>query len=282
MSRLALNTQIGPADGGGAVTASTTATLISNGTGGTDNTFGSFVELIASNHTYTNKLILYGYSNNSGVGAHGHINIAIDASGAEQVIIEGVEMQHPGTANGDSFTILDIEIPEGARVSAQLGSSSNFMSYFVSANTWYEPGSAKTRVVHSTFVEGGRNANTPRQVLQPPTADNSWGQWNELAVSVENTGKLIQLLLASTDRTTGQGNERYYAQIGIGVAGAETPICHPVQMVWNSWGVTPVPPSILLPGRIPKGSRLSVRFQSDNVVAHTPYTITAMYMVFGG
>lgn len=262
-------------EGGGVDLATTQGTEVATGASATNGVFGSWVELIAANHADTNMIKL-GWKPQIATSRRCHVNIGIGAAGSERIIVEGISFN---AVPGAAFQTIPCRIPRGARVAVQAGSDQDWQIYYMSAETWHERGIGNGYLADSTYVSGGSDV-TATDSITLPTADNSWGAWSQLSSATAKDGDEVYLFVSTEGRTGGEGAENCIFQLGIGAAGSEVAIGEPSMAYLASWDDYPDPCVWRIKTRVPAGSRLAVRAQSDNIVAHTAYTLTCMWSMY--
>jgi len=272
MSRFALNAGTHAVQSSGYDVATSSGTAITPGSAA----WGAWTELVTSNATYTNKgaIVLKTPGDwNSNIEANYwfYLRFGIGASGSEQQIGDIIPIL--GT-RGWSVILLDLEIPQGARISMSASGETTDVIETVPA-FWYESACVQKIVTDSTYtVTGGPTA--PTTAITNPTADNTWSAWTELLGSATDEADEIIIWTQTEGRTGGEGHEKKLFQIGKGVAGSETPVLTFARFN-SSYQVELNVPFFALPIKVNQGDRISIRWQSDTWTAHTPYTTNAVF-----
>ena len=253
---------------------------VNNGAGATGVSFGSWTELISSAPYAANRLFLVCRTNVNEERAI-HFSIGVGAAGAEQEVHVGYSI----LGNGQLATY-SIEIPvfisKGQRVSVRTASNYDWTTVNLVGVLLEEDATPSSAIVDSTFIASGNSPiAAPVNVTTMPTADNSWSGWTELAASLNGHVEEVVLYIQIIGRTGGEGAENIAFQLGKGVAGAETPISQELIAYLGSWDANPDPGFFVAKCNTIKGERLSIRYASDNYLAHTPYSYNVVWTAKG-
>ncbi len=280
MSRLALHNRraVGNSVGGIDSSAGVYEVLVQNWNAGA---WGNWIECISSAPYDADVVRIYNIGPDN-FAYNGYFQIGAGALGAEQPLTEAFFLSHYGTVNGFVPLYHDFacKIKRGDRVVMRTGGgngpdSSPGSGRQVALELIGQDLGAGFSVVDTYYKHS--NVLTEFEVQVPtPTTDNAFGAWVELAGSVLGKGNAIYMYGRCPDRTGGDGAEKYIFQYGIGPAGSETPIAEVRAGIndWDRWVHVAT-----VNANIPKGERLSVRFMSDSISAHTAYSLYASYCV---
>lgn len=109
----------------------------------------------------------------------------------------------------------------------------------------------------------------------PTFTANTWTSWYEIVSSTPRDSCALALFVSGTWAFGSGSLKRGVYEIGFGAASSETTVIGPV----NATGMGPLGSTafLVLPIWVPKGTRVSIRFKSEN--AATPTTTVKMYQI---
>ncbi len=237
--------------------------------------WGSWTQVIASNQANTNRLLIsikpdFVWNNGNEANYWYYLRVGVGAAGAETQIGDIIPIYG---SRGWMTIELDVTVDAGQRVAVSMSGEST-LAAIVIATTWYQGGVGCRKVTDSTYtVTGGPTA--PTTAIVAPTLDNTWGGWTQIVTATQDADELL-LFLQTEGRTGGEGHENKLFQIGKGAAGAETPVLTFGQYN-SSYQENFNVPFFIIPCDIVAGDRVSIRWQSDAIATHTPYTTNMMF-----
>jgi len=237
-------------------------TLTAIDAGGTINTKGSWVQLIAACAFDVVGFIFYTFPQTSNMYL---IDIGVGASSSEKVLIPNIctSDRAPGTFGTSSNGYIPMSIPEGTRISArcQTDVADNvvkvgltlFGADFIASQPFQRATDYGINLSDSSnlTIDGGATANTK-------------GSWAELTAACDNNLRAV-LLMLNNEGVFSLVDAQFMIDLGVGAAGSEKIVIPDVYMTQN--GVCDVVFSGLvgaLPVNIPGGSRIAARCQSSS------------------
>jgi hypothetical protein len=211
-------------------------------TSGAAHAKGSYAQLLAATARPWEGFWLYIQSNSTTGNAY-MLDIAIGASGGEQVILENFPFQGGGTTTLRSAVFLPIRLKAGARIAARVQCAGATQSVKVSLLGMGASAPGLIGFRKASCLNADLGTTLPTQV----TLDNTW---YELAASTAT--RQAGLLVMVNNATT---NKRFNVDIGLGASGSEL-VLAPGLLVATISGINV--PTLLL-SDIKAGSRLAAR-----------------------
>ncbi len=265
--------------GGLSAPASSGGTVVSAGQSATNNAFGSWYEVVAAAPMDANFIAINAFSGavpfpNKDMRLH--LNVGVGVSGAERIVTEGYSFYPAGNNTTETHPI-PADIKRGDRVAIQVAGPVDNARSEMTAHLIMVGGVACPRVVDSAYLSSG-NANADGAPFTMPSADNVWSPWQELTQSLLDDGDEIIFRCVAPAKPGGVTHESWLMQLGVGVNGAETPICDPVLNIMRSYDTWNGEVSVS--AQVRKGQRLALRIMSDSISAFaTPYSGVVMWTV---
>lgn len=266
-----------PPTSGGRVQAAGATTANSGGTSitgsGTNNTKGSWIELIAATDSMSAGLIL-----TANIPAASHLlDIGIGAAGSETVLVPDILLAMT-LANMTTQVMFPVTVPAGARISARVAATAGAAAPTI---TVYLVGGGFDASVGRSAVTayGATAADSGGVSVDPGGTANTKGSWTEIVASTTASMKVLiigtgnQANLAATAAS-------WLADIGVGGAGSEQIIVPNYRLVASVNETLGPLFSPVIPVSIPQGSRLAVRSQctttdaTDRLIDFILYGIT--------
>lgn len=255
----------------GANTATSGGTAI---LGGTANTKGNFVQLVAST-TYdaTGFFISTHLWHTSYLETA--IDIAIGAAGSEQIILPDVMAANIASGGRTTRAFFPIAIPAGTRISARSQANAGSMSPYVLL-TLANLGSTALQQANKATAYGFNSASTRgTQYVTSGASTNVKGAWQELTGSTSTDHSGIVLY---EHNYTGVIDNACLTDFGIGAAGSEVVVV-PNLMSFSELSDIFANSYLYLPISIPAGTRLAFRTQSSrssgsNVLSMVAYGLS--------
>lgn len=233
-------------------TATSRGTLVTGS--GSSNTKGSYTELVTATEFDCCGLLLRISETGSG---REFIDIAVGAAASEVVVVHNLAVRG---AAATPYIFLPVHIPAGTRISARLQGDSGSLTCRLSVVTIAYAGPTVpflgSRI--QSYGENLGNTDGTNQQLTSYTA-NVKGGWLEMSAATPDD--IYAMCLGQIMFTF--SNVQLLVDIGIGAMGAEETILSNLPFGANSNVQTAYCP--WLPVYVPKGSRLSIRFQSNIV-----------------
>jgi hypothetical protein len=242
--------------GGGAVTASSTGTSVSDNT--TVNTKGNWAQIIASTEVEGSGLIVsLSQATQSGDSL---IDIAIGAGGSEVVIVENLLFSIVTGSAGGQLYYIPIKIPRGSRISARKQNSvggttrGEVLALVVGSQIGSEqPFSRVTTYGADTTDSGGKEVD-PGAVAHTKTI---------VEVAASTTNRIKSLVMAFGQKgSSSLSTATWLVEVMIGAGGSEKVLIPEFALNATATKDTLVPMVVgPLPVDIPAGTRVSIRAQ---------------------
>lgn len=226
-------------------------------------TKGAWAQLTAASEADCDQLTIVvrdNYLNATNTAAL--MDIGIGGAGSEVVIIPNIGAGHYGRRN--VFPVPTI--PKGTRVacrqqSALANQSANvFVTPMLSTGRRRSPG---------TPVAVGADTATSRGVtVTVPGATNTKGAWTQITAATDQPFQALGLALQGAG-SAALPDADVLVDIGIGASGSETAIIKNVAFFTASFEAVIEVTDLFWPCSIPKGTRLSCRYQSSVVASQS-------------
>lgn len=239
----------------GSVTATSSGTAPS--TPGSNNTKGSWTELLASTSYDGVGLIVQVFCDSATLT--GLLDIGVGGSGSEVAIVENFHFVRLASSYGGSGQIfIPVHVPAGSRISCRVQVSSTAgMTVRVAAQVIASSGGTPI-FGRRTATYGAVTASSKGTAVAASSTTNTKGSWVELAASASMSSEWCVLSVLN-DGTNGKVN---LIDIGIGAASSEQVIVPNLYMpAAQTYQLTGGKCSF--PLHIPAGSRVAARAQSD-------------------
>lgn len=251
----------GRAAGAGQVAATSTSVNIQTGT--SNNTKGSWVQLVASSAVDADWIALeFGLFENV-AGVDYLFDIGIGGAGSETVLIDNIAVGTRGTFVTPAMPLLPVSIPAGTRISARCQASNASVSGRATklAVGLFDSGFAQSSALSRVVTMGANTADSGGVSIDPGAVANTKGSWTEISSSVATSSRWLLAAFANqanSARTTCS----WLVDIGLGAAASEQ-VLIPDLLVTALASSTTFPALVSLPCSLPAGERLSVRAQCD-------------------
>jgi hypothetical protein len=229
----------------GAVTGTTTGTVVSN---------GSYTQLIASTSFDYNEILILSKLNSGSTDAT--IDLARGSAGNEQFLIDGLRLSLSATAAQFTSARLPLRVPRGSRIAAQAhGVTPEVIIYGISHGPLSTSGYTRAEALNissnkGTSIDAGASANTL-------TA------WSQLVASTSRNYNALMIMTGGAGRTAGTAAASWLIDVGLGGAGSEQTLFKQLlAFEFSSTIFGTEPPSYgPFPCSIPSGSRIASRLQ---------------------
>lgn len=242
-------------------------------TTGTSNNKGTPVELIASTPFDAHWVeVMIGR-------ASGAVPFLIDimvGAATEQIIIPDLVMRGRGTNDGGSLYLFPIFIPKGSRISARAQSSSSGATIQIAVSL-FNSGIANASM-SGNVVQYGSIASSLTPSLDPGAVAHTKSSPVEMTASTVSDHHWLALSVSNSD-TLWSGYTMWLLDILIGSSTEEVLVGN---ISFGGSGSTDVirPANVFhMPVFVPKGSRLSVRAQSNSVNSGDRTILVSLYGV---
>lgn len=254
MSDFALDQGVIQSDNGGKDASDTGGTLV---TSGGSNTYGSWIELIASTSKTSNALRLAVLAT-SGTNNY-TLRIGVGSAGNEEIISNDIIFYNKVGSSGQIKAFpLPLQIAEGTRVSVALAANAATQTADVTIDLF-----AGSLISDEGFQQSiTYGVTTPAGTsIDPGGTINTKGSWAEITSSTVGNTKGFLLCLQPDDNND-LADASYFFDVGIGGAGSEEIILNDF---WVNTGAfeTVQPTSFFVKVSIPDGTRIAARSQSS-------------------
>lgn len=253
--------------------ASSTAYGTTVTAGASADTKGAFSQVVASTSFDASGLFIFLGAGSSGPNSY-LVDIAVGGSGSEQVIIPDLLYQQATVGRENWVLSVPLAIPVGTRVSARC--QSNNASETVQVSLLLMAGGFPTSSPLGRAVMYGAGASSGGTAIDPGSTADTKGTWVEIASSTGNPIRWLGILIgAKTNAALTTG--RWRMDIGVGSAGSEQVLLGDIDLSASAGSDSIGPMAIGVPVRIPAGTRLAVRAQS-NITDATDRLFDAMLL----
>jgi hypothetical protein len=245
-----------------------TGTLIT--AGATANTKGAWTQLVAATDFDSDGMLL----TLSIQSAHPYaFDIAIGASGSEQIIVNNILLRGINGSNYYSSSYLPITIPAGTRISVRsqstTASSIGHALVHLFGESFLSSKFAGVETVGANVTASGTDGT---YVLYNGTA-NTWSSWVQLTAATQN--EFFAMFLSDLSYINAAADFMY--EIGIGASGSEQAIMPTMHLRGDLYKGAVISPTF--PIRIPAGSRLSMRARSS-ISGGAQYLVLTAYGLY--
>lgn len=251
-----------PLMGGGVVHEASGAEAFSNThkiiSSATANTKGAYVELIAATLEITTTLEVAVRTNSTSSSL---LDISVGASSSEQVIIANI-LTAARASQQDFRFFLPLFIPKGERISARVQSTGTSQEIHCGISVSGGPFMPSAPLGRMTTY-GATTSDSGGISVDPGSTGSTKGAYSQIVSSTTNNIKLLWVMFGNLNNQA-MGNDRFLFDIAVGSATSETIIIPDIatSVTANSDGpLNPVAGPY--PVRVPAGSRLAARSQSD-------------------
>lgn len=228
-------------------------------TSGSANTKGSWVELVASTAFDADQLLItLGQSN---AICSGLVDVAIGASGSEQIIVANILCA--GSPRMATSFHLPLGVPAGSRIAARVADTDGAQAFQVRVNLiraglWANPSSG------SIVTLGANTADSGGVAVDPGSTINTYGSWSQVTASTSDYIAALAVRIGGADNAAPADSALgFYLDIGVGGAGSEVAIYEGLPFGSQSAGWYGGNPAVWFPAGIPAGSRLAARARSN-------------------
>ncbi|GAA0969760.1 hypothetical protein GCM10009555_017480 [Acrocarpospora macrocephala] len=258
-------------DGQGTETAGATAASsigVAVTAGGSTNTKGSWVELIAATAHKAVGLIV-----NAGRGhtatADFLVDIGVGASSSETVIIPNLKCDNGSNNLGPGQILIPIGIPAGTRIAARCQATSasavTRLQVILLYGSWLgqPPLGRVTAYGVATADSGGVS-------VDPGLAANTKGSWSQITASTTNPMRSMLVSIGQQANSGRSVNTDWLLDIAIGAGGSELIVIADLHAEVSTSDDAVEPRYIgPIPCNIPAGTRLAARSQASNITDPT-------------
>ena len=261
----------------GETTASSDGTTL---TAGTANTKGSYSEVEASiSRNYESCIVCLAKSS---VAADFLVDIAIGASGVEQVIIPNLRLDSRKVLGGwAAIYTFPIRLPQGQRLSARVQSSTASATCSVLV-VGLARGFPAAKGFSRAIAIGANGATSRGTGVDAGATANTKGSYAELSSSTPAAiAGLVAAIGNNADTGRVAGSASFLFDIAIGASGVEQVLVPNLMLSCDSNSDTVKPPTIgFLPVEIPISTRVTARSQcTDNAAGDRTFDLTLYGLV---
>lgn len=245
----------------GANTAASTGTNVQTGT--SNNTKGSWVQLVASTDVDTSWLGL-SFGNFENIAGIDYLfDIGVGAAASETAIVNNICLSARGTWIPTSPPLFPVSIPSGSRIAARAQCSNSGVSGRATklAAHLFGGGSAQSSPHGLVTTMGANTADSGGVNVDPGAVAHTKGAWSELSSSVPFSTRWLVVAIGN-QINGGRSLANWLVDLGTGAGGSETVVVPDVCIQCIASG-TIIPQLISLPLSLPAGERLAVRAQCD-------------------
>lgn len=256
----------------GATAADSSGTQIASAA--TDNTKGSYAELIAST-----AFDASGFSvlmANSSDRFDCLVDIAVGASGSEQDIVSNYLLKMPNSSgSGHISGFFPIRIPAGTRVSARWQTNGGAIAHTVDVEVVLASSSfIPSKPLGKVTTYGADTTDSGGKTIDPGGTANTKGSYVEITSATTNPIKYLIIGFSANDNNS-LSDFQFLYDIAIGESGAEQVLIPDMLVATNSgeyiWHLKG------LPCHIPTGTRIAVRSQCSGTHASDRLLDIALY-----
>jgi hypothetical protein len=201
--------------------ASSTAVVVVTGSA-TPNTPGSWTTLIASTPFAVSDMTLYtaAVTNTSAADSSTLVDIAVGASGSEQVVVAGLPL---GFISDTTRSVpLPLRVPSGARISARVqGAQASKAVSLGLIVTGSSGGWAGVESAYSAVSYGVNTGTSTGTALTGGGTANTKSAWTEISSATSARHRLLLAIPTGVAGNTNMTGCTYLYDIGIGASGSE-------------------------------------------------------------
>jgi hypothetical protein len=240
----------------GSVTTTTIGTLV---TGGSANTKGSYSQLTGAT-TYDACWIVVTITPASAAAYEyqGGIDIAIGASGSENLLINNLMAWNDGYYCSCVRYAFPCQIPAGTRVAARCQSAQASNTYAVSI-TLFDGDFVQMEGSASIDSYGFLTASSQGTAVTASATANAKGSYAQLTAATSYD--LMGFALGFDTQGAAPTNAYMFVDIAVGPAGSEQVICSNIPIMSGS--ANPLTNTEFIPIQIPAGTRIAARASSS-------------------